>query len=541
MNNNNQSSESSLSRLPQGDAHGAEAAHTQNWSDISANIWSGTELLAPAGDKGLQANAAGQRDNSGADGSAPAAASGDNGSGKPQESHLPPLTLGDFKEEALQEFDKLDVNHTGAVSIDQLSDAVTDPSITGRAAEALTGMYSVKHDQMNTVATENSKGYTGPTDLVPGELDPALMTRTELENIPDSLVQAQTDAGMLSAIDQSAVRSGLDTSNDGRVSAADLQNSAFSGFAGTYDELAKGYAASHLSAAEQEQVREHGLTFNELNGLTNYENFQARQARSLSLDLQHGGESEANIGQDNDFNNGENPLASIKESDVKQGESGDCYFDAALASVAAHQPEIIGDSIKENQNGSYTVTFKGDPAHPMTVPAPTETELALYNAASPDGIWPNIMEKAFADHQILFGIKHIDDDTAQDAISGGRGAEALALLTGERIKDPRMSQGQAYMEEQSGGAYINSPLMQLEAAAEGGQDAVVGLGITPEGSGLPGHHEYTVDGYTPGANGGTFHLRNPWGQDNRHDGGEFYISANALAASINQVAYEPAS
>jgi len=67
----------------------------------------------------------------------------------------------------------------------------------------------------------------------------------------------------------------------------------------------------------------------------------------------------------------------------------------ALAAQAKQDPAAIRDAIKTNTDGTFTVTFKGDKTHTVTIAAPTEAELALYNGGSSDGMWPAIMEKAF--------------------------------------------------------------------------------------------------------------------------------------------------
>jgi hypothetical protein len=47
-----------------------------------------------------------------------------------------------------------------------------------------------------------------------------------------------------------------------------------------------------------------------------------------------------------------------KADDVQQGQIGDCYFPAALAAIAKHNPDAISNLIKDNGDGTYTVTFK---------------------------------------------------------------------------------------------------------------------------------------------------------------------------------------
>src|SRR5262249_3430423 len=78
-----------------------------------------------------------------------------------------------------------------------------------------------------------------------------------------------------------------------------------------------------------------------------------------------------------------------------QGQVGDCYFLAAMDSMAATNPQGVKDMIKDNKDGSYTVTFPSDTKNPVTVGAPTDAELARYGQVGQDGTWPAILEKAY--------------------------------------------------------------------------------------------------------------------------------------------------
>lgn len=48
----------------------------------------------------------------------------------------------------------------------------------------------------------------------------------------------------------------------------------------------------------------------------------------------------------------------VSFGDAQQGQIGDCYFPAAMAAIAAVQPDAIKNMVKDNGNGTYTVTFK---------------------------------------------------------------------------------------------------------------------------------------------------------------------------------------
>ena len=65
----------------------------------------------------------------------------------------------------------------------------------------------------------------------------------------------------------------------------------------------------------------------------------------------------------------------VNFKDLAQGSAGDCYFLAALASLAQRNPQKIVDMIHDNKNGTYDVKFSD---RTVTINAPTDTELGLY-------------------------------------------------------------------------------------------------------------------------------------------------------------------
>ena len=60
------------------------------------------------------------------------------------------------------------------------------------------------------------------------------------------------------------------------------------------------------------------------------------------------------------FVKGEKDFDAIRSSDVSQGITGDCYFLSSLAAVANKDPNVIRQMIKDNGNGTYTVTLYTD-------------------------------------------------------------------------------------------------------------------------------------------------------------------------------------
>ena len=64
----------------------------------------------------------------------------------------------------------------------------------------------------------------------------------------------------------------------------------------------------------------------------------------------------------------------IDVSDIKQGSVGDCYFLAALTSIANIQPDFITQNIRQNTDNTYTVGF-----HKISIPS----KRVLYDEKGP--------------------------------------------------------------------------------------------------------------------------------------------------------------
>lgn len=150
------------------------------------------------------------------------------------------------------------------------------------------------------------------------------------------------------------------------------------------------------------------------------------------------------------------PEGEISGKDVTQGGIYDCRFLSALASLASSKNgrKVIHQMIAANSDGSFTVTFAGDTAHPVTVSPLTENELRLYARAEDRqthkirGQWLPVIEKAYGRYRVehmsvvdqaLRFCKHLifEGRPASEPILSGFGASygsgddlAFALLTG---------------------------------------------------------------------------------------------------------------
>jgi calpain family cysteine protease len=80
-------------------------------------------------------------------------------------------------------------------------------------------------------------------------------------------------------------------------------------------------------------------------------------------------------------------------SAIRQDFTTDCYFLSAAGALAQVNPQALVRLIARNKDGSFTVSFPGQP--PVRVAAPTDSEIAAYTI-SKDGIWLNVLQRAYA-------------------------------------------------------------------------------------------------------------------------------------------------
>ncbi len=132
---------------------------------------------------------------------------------------------------------------------------------------------------------------------------------------------------------------------------------------------------------------------------------------------------------DNLWGDFKDPKDAIKCDAVGQGAIGDCWLMGSIAALADTAPELIQRMIKDNSNGTYTVTFPGQADTPYTVEAPTNLEMALFARGSKYGTWVPILEKAAAK---AFEATKFYNKTDIDVsiLHGGTAEEAFVLLTG---------------------------------------------------------------------------------------------------------------
>jgi uncharacterized protein YukE len=248
------------------------------------------------------------------------------------------------------------------------------------------------------------------------------------------------------------------------------------------------------------------------------------------------------------FTQGIGDESDILPSDVRQGGIGDCYLMASLAAIALQDPGVIRRMIRDNGDGTYTVTLhqnmRGLAAwqpqfYPVEVVVTPEFPLEggdLVFAQSVDGqgdrqeLWTALVEKAYA--QANGGYHDIE---------GGWGHAAMEAVTG--VESQWFSPSSATIDTfadhfEAGNAITASSLGELAIWGENGEIII----DIPDASDrnplfqdhtLCENHEYYVTGVDR-ANG-SITVRNPWGWNE----GEVTLSFAEFQGAFRRASVNP--
>jgi Calpain family cysteine protease len=204
---------------------------------------------------------------------------------------------------------------------------------------------------------------------------------------------------------------------------------------------------------------------------------------------------------------------------IKQGALGDCFFMCVIGATVNRDPQTIRKMLRANPDGTTDVKFPS--VKKVRVPRLTDGEIALTSSAADQGLWINVLEKAFGEVRYAQPKSHHSEDEIDlDVISrGGKILSTIELMTGHKafVIPIRKYKNKKY--HLPSGAELPRTIARLDSAFSKAFAAnrlvcaeiapgVSGKDIPP---GLVGKHAYAVLGYVQASR--TVTVWNPHGKD----------------------------
>jgi hypothetical protein len=430
----------------------------------------------------------------------------------------------DFSRVAKEVLQRIDVNKTGKVTKQQLAAALEDPSFTGQHAQALAALYK-NYDNLANLSGQ--QGAFESKGISTGDLDSYDQNRQEAQ-------QKRLDSTSMKVWGE--INLSRFASNGKELTSADVDKALKDPSTTEYDKQMLGLIQKNFTnivgrySGDITQERLNSYSENQwrspqagLEGDINYRMHRVNRAQDPAnkRDL---------------YADKANPLASIKPDAVEQGAIGNCYFVSALASVAQSNPELIRNAIKDNGDGTYTVTFPGARDYPVTVKAPTEAEQGLYNAGGQHGLWASVMEKAhgeFYNQGLMAKVLGRSWTPTEGADGGGIPGNAIALLTGQSYESFSTTfNSQQSIADQLSRAFADNPPRAIVAGTNRSL-----FSENTEG-GFARGHAYSITGFeSDGNGGGMVTIRNPWNHG-QGTGGTIKIPLSVFMKNFGDIQVE---
>ena len=195
-------------------------------------------------------------------------------------------------------------------------------------------------------------------------------------------------------------------------------------------------------------------------------------------------------------------------------------------------PASIAKMIKDNGNGTFTVTFPGH--KPVTVTAPTDGELLVGASAGSNGTWATLLEKAYA--KAKNSEAWISRDDPMNKVEGGATGEGISDLSGRPVDSDDLMLTRK-----------STTRKKLQKALSAGKMVVASVSKDIiSTSPIPSGHAYTVLDYNPKTD--IITLRNPWGQGETkgkdgqakdgNDNGVFEMTLDEFDKTFSIISYE---
>lgn len=441
------------------------------------------------------------------------------------------LATSELNECGQKMFDKIDENHDGFLSKKELAHAVENNKLKGQEAQAAAAMYK-NVDKIQNLENDgffqNFRGISKKDLQKFDEMEADRQKRNDATYDAEDWTKKRMKtfdsdgSGKLSRDEiEKALKNNCATDQDKRI---------LTHLKDKYNEVANSendgwFFSNDISARDIEKYAKHWQS----------EGDEAKLVGNASWLMYRTSQSQVKEVSRALFADKCDPAASVRPEAIKQGTIGDCYFESALATMARQNPEQIVKMIKDNRDGTYTVTFPGDPKHPITVEAPADGELGLFNAGSKYGTWASVMEKAYGKY--LQEHKGKKGYTAAEGADGGGWSEhPLELLTGKDytmknvndLSDKELVQELTDAFKCGDEEPITADVMGDKAKGKGGKSV----------DGFPAQHSYSIVGFKPdGCGGGKVIIRNPWGGADGTTSGTMEITLEQFKKNFSKITY----
>jgi hypothetical protein len=195
-----------------------------------------------------------------------------------------------------------------------------------------------------------------------------------------------------------------------------------------------------------------------------------------------------------------------------QGLLGDCYFVATLGALVNRDASVLGRIVRERPDGTFDVRFPdGESVRVWHV---SDSEIALGSYSGRQGLWLNVLEKAYG--QLVergMSRREVFEDAIDAPGSGGHATSALALFTGcdAAILRYRPENSPMLASEERVEAFLPMTRNLLEFNLRQGRLTCCGTTSATLPPGLVKEHLYAVVGFDPGRD--VVEVWNPWGND----------------------------
>ncbi|HET6324485.1 MAG TPA: hypothetical protein VFG04_07275 [Planctomycetaceae bacterium] len=216
---------------------------------------------------------------------------------------------------------------------------------------------------------------------------------------------------------------------------------------------------------------------------------------------------------------------------------GDCYYLATLGSVMARDPKIVQEMIHPQPNGSIEVAFPAGPK--IRVRRMSDTQLALTSTAENQGMWLNILEKAYGQacmvHPELRGPKRQEYDLDIDVMSRGGDARHTIELFAEHVGTFitfRHDEEEKIPPTEGELSKLRPKLHEIMKSRV--ENHAIMIGATAAGDLPPGinaHHDFSIVGYD--ADQRIVHLWNPNGKSSPA-GSQLVIKHGSFDMSLDE-------